>query len=111
MPFGLRLHTLSKILPINDPILHYPNLQNVYLAFQVSLGFVLSPEPIGRNLSIVYESRTQDESEQKYNTIDKELLSLMYQQILPSADFPSKKKTVIPLDGNLSTNSFIKKVN
>lgn len=98
MPFGPRLHTLSKILPINDPILHYPNLQNVYLA-------------IGRNLSIVYESRTQDESEQKYNTIDKELLSLMYQQILPSAYFPSKKKTVIPLDGNLSTNSFIKKVN
>lgn len=73
---------LCKDLLTNEPILQYPNLDKPFNltcdASNVALGAVLSQGPIGQDLPIAYASRTLNESEQKYSTIEKECLCLVW---------------------------------
>lgn len=71
-----------KTLLINEPILQYPDFSKPFNltcdASNVALGCVLSQGPIGKDLPIAYASRTLNESEQNYSTIEKECLCLVW---------------------------------
>lgn len=71
-----------KNLLINEPILQYPDYSKPFNlttdASNVAIGAVLSQGPIGQDLPIAYASRTLNESEQNYSTIEKELLAIVY---------------------------------
>ena len=73
--------TCKNIL-INEPILQYPNFSRPFNlttdASNVALGAVLSQGPIGKDLPVAYASRTLNESEQNYSTIEKELLCIVW---------------------------------
>lgn len=47
-------------------------------ASNVAIGAVLSQGPIGKDLPVAYASRTLNESERNYSTIEKELLAIVY---------------------------------
>lgn len=71
-----------KNLLINAPILQYPDFSKKFIlttdASNVALGAVLSQGPIGQDKPIAFASRTLNESEQKYSTIERELLSIVW---------------------------------
>lgn len=66
----------------NDPILQYPDFSKPFIlttdASNVALGAILSQGSIGSDLPIAYASRTLNESEQNYSTVEKELLAIVY---------------------------------
>lgn len=71
-----------KNLLINEPILWYPDFSKPFVlttdASNVALGAVLSQGPIGSDRPIAYASRTLNDSEQNYSTIEKELLAIVW---------------------------------
>lgn len=71
-----------KNLLINEPILQYPDFSKPFNlttdASNVALGAVLSQGPIGQDLPIAYASRTLNDSELNYSTIEKECLCLVW---------------------------------
>ena len=71
-----------KQLLINSPILQYPDYSKPFLlttdASNFALGAVLSQGPIPNDRPIAYASRTLNESETKYSTIEKELLAIVW---------------------------------
>ena len=71
-----------KNLLINEPILQYPDFSKPFNltcdASNIALGAVLSQGPIGQDLPVAYASRTLNDSEQKYSTIEKECLCLVW---------------------------------
>ena len=71
-----------KNLLMNEPILQYPDFEKTFNlttdASNVAIGAVLSQGSIGNDLPIAYASRTLNESEQNYSTIEKELLAIVY---------------------------------
>lgn len=73
--------TCKNIL-INEPILQYPDFSKSFNltcdASNVALGAVLSQGPIGSDLPVAYASRTLNDSEQNYSTIEKELLCIVW---------------------------------
>lgn len=71
-----------KILLTNDPILQYPDFSKEFNlttdASNVAIGAILSQGPIGSDKPICYASRTLNESEINYSTIEKELLAIVW---------------------------------
>lgn len=71
-----------KTLLTNDPILQYPDFSKEFNlttdASNVAIGAVLSQGPINSDKPICYASRTLNESEMNYSTIEKELLAIVW---------------------------------
>lgn len=71
-----------KNLLTNDPILQYPDFTKEFIlttdASNVALGAVLSQGTIGSDKPICYASRTLNDSETNYSTIEKELLAIVW---------------------------------
>ncbi|WP_253302428.1 reverse transcriptase domain-containing protein [Wolbachia endosymbiont of Psylliodes chrysocephala] len=71
-----------KNLLTNAPILQYPDFSKKFIlttdASNVALGAILSQGPIGSDKPIAYASRTLNDSEQRYSTIEKELLAIVW---------------------------------
>lgn len=71
-----------KNLLINDPILKYPDFNKPFIlttdASNVSIGAVLSQGTVPNDHPIAYASRTLNDSERKYSTIEKELLAIVW---------------------------------
>lgn len=71
-----------KTLLMNDPILQYPDFNRPFIlttdASNVAIGAVLSQGPIGSDKPISYASRTLNDSELNYSTIEKELLAIVW---------------------------------
>jgi hypothetical protein len=71
-----------KLLLCNDPILQYPDFTKPFIvttdASNFALGAVLSQGRIGSDLPIAYASRTLNEHEINYSTIEKECLAIVY---------------------------------
>ncbi|CAK1582402.1 unnamed protein product [Parnassius mnemosyne] len=74
-----------KNLLTNDPILQYPNFNKEFIlttdASNVALGAILSRGPEGADKPICYASRTLNDSELNYSTIEKELLAIWVMQL------------------------------
>ncbi len=73
---------MCKNLLTNEPILQYPDFSKPFNlttdASNLALGAVLSQGPIGQDLPIAYASRTLNDSECNYSTIEKECLCLVW---------------------------------
>lgn len=71
-----------KDLLCNDPILQYPDFERPFNlttdASNFALGAILSQGPIGSDLPVCFASRTLSETEQRYSTIEKELLAIVW---------------------------------
>ena len=71
-----------KTILTNDPILQYPDFTKEFNlttdASNVAIGAVLSQGPINSDKPICYASRTLNESEMNYSTIEKELLAIVW---------------------------------
>lgn len=71
-----------KTLLTNDPILRYPDFTKEFIlttdASNYAIGAVLSQGPIGSDRPVSYASRTLNESEINYSTIEKELLAIVW---------------------------------
>lgn len=71
-----------KTLLTNDPILQYPNFNKEFIlttdASNFALGAILSQGPIGSDKPVCFASRTLNDSEVNYSTIEKELLSIVW---------------------------------
>lgn len=71
-----------KTLLTNDPILQYPDFSKEFNlttdASNVAIGAILSQGPIGSDKPVCYASRTLNESEMNYSTIEKELLAIVW---------------------------------
>ncbi|AAA92249.1 ORF B [Trichoplusia ni TED virus] len=71
-----------KTLLTNDPILQYPDFTREFNlttdASNFAIGAVLSQGPIGSDKPVCYASRTLNESELNYSTIEKELLAIVW---------------------------------
>lgn len=71
--------TLRRAL-CDKPILQYPDFNKPFILTTdaSTLGGVLSQGPIGRDLPLVYVSRTLNDAEKKYCTIEKKCFSIIY---------------------------------
>ncbi|CAK1604464.1 unnamed protein product [Parnassius mnemosyne] len=71
-----------KTLLTKDPILQYPDFNKEFIlttdASNVAIGAILSQGPIGSDKPVCYASRTLNESEVNYSTIEKELLAVVW---------------------------------
>lgn len=71
-----------KTLLTNDPILKYPDFDKEFVlttdASNFAIGAVLSQGPIGSDKPVSYASRTLNDSEINYSTIEKELLAIVW---------------------------------
>lgn len=71
-----------KTLLTNDPILQYPDFNKEFIlttdASNLAIGAVLSQGPVGSDKPICYASRTLNDSEINYSTIEKELLAIVW---------------------------------
>lgn len=71
-----------KELLVNAPLLQYPDFKNPFVlttdASDFAIGAVLSQGPIGSDKPIAYASRTLNDSEKRYSTIEKELLAIVW---------------------------------
>ena len=67
---------------ITEPILQYPNFSKPFIvttdASDYAIGAILSPAEIGQDLPVSYASRTLNDAETKYATIEKELLAVLF---------------------------------
>jgi hypothetical protein len=73
--------TLKKLLT-SEPILQYPDFTKPFVlttnASNDAIGAVLSQGPIGKNLPIAYASKTLNNAERNYPTVEKELLVIVW---------------------------------
>lgn len=71
-----------KTLLTNDPILQYPDFTKEFIlttdASNIAIGAVLSQGTVGLDKPICYASRTLNDSETNYSTIEKELLAIVW---------------------------------
>lgn len=71
-----------KTLLTNDPILQYPDFTKEFNlttdASNLAIGAILSQGPIGSDKPVCYASRTLNDSEVNYSTIEKELLAIVW---------------------------------
>jgi len=75
--FNLLKQSLTKA-----PILQYPNFEEPFIltcdASNFAIGSVLSQGPLNKDLPIAYASRTLNQAEVRYSTIEKELLAIVW---------------------------------
>src|SRR5699024_8804902 len=73
--------TFKHIL-INEPILQYPDYFKPFIlttdASNFAIGAILSQGEIGKDLPIAYASRSLNNAECHYSTIEKELLAIIW---------------------------------
>lgn len=78
----IRCFEHCKKLLTNDPILQYPDFTKDFIlttdASNIALGAILSQGSIGNDRPIAYASRTLNNSEINYSTIEKELLAIVW---------------------------------
>lgn len=71
-----------KELLVNAPILQFPDFTKPFVlttdASNFAIGAVLSQGPIGSDKPIAYASRTLNDAETRYSTIEKELLAIVW---------------------------------
>lgn len=71
-----------KQVLINAPILQYPDFDKPFIlttdASDVAIGAVLSQGKLGTDKPVAYASRTLSDTEQRYSTIEKELLGIVW---------------------------------
>jgi hypothetical protein len=71
-----------KNLLLNEPILKYPDFSEPFNlstdASQVAIGAILSQGKPGQDRPIAYASRTLNDAESKYSTIEPELLAIVW---------------------------------
>ncbi|KAI5735703.1 hypothetical protein M8J77_021620 [Diaphorina citri] len=71
-----------KIILANEPVLQYPDFSKPFIlttdASNVALGAVLSQGVLGQDKPIAFASRTLNDSERNYSTIEKELLGVVW---------------------------------
>lgn len=81
-PEYINCFRLCQNLLMNDPILQYPDFEKEFNvrcdASNFAIAGVLSQGPIGSDKPIAYASRTLNDSEVRYSTIEKELLAIVY---------------------------------
>lgn len=74
--------SICKNLLTSAPILEYPDFEKEFIlttdASQYALGGILSQGTIGSDKPIAYASRTLNETEQRYSTIERELLAIKW---------------------------------
>jgi hypothetical protein len=72
--------TTLKDLLTSEPLLRYPEFTKPFVlttdAISEALDAILSQGPIGRDLPISYISRTLNNAERYYSTIERELLAI-----------------------------------
>ena len=65
-----------------EPLLQYPDFKRPFVlttdASNDAIGAVLSQGPIGKDLPIAYASRTLNNAERNYPTVEKELLAIVW---------------------------------
>jgi len=75
------LDTLKEKLT-SAPVLNYPDSSRQFLittdASDYTIGAVLSQRSVGQDRPIAYASRILNKAEQNYNTIEKELLAIVW---------------------------------
>lgn len=73
---------MCKELLVNAPILQFPDFEKTFIlttdASDFAVGAVLSQGPIGADKPIAYASRTLNDAETRYSTIEKELLAIVW---------------------------------
>lgn len=71
-----------KDILMTEPLLQYPDFSKEFIlttdASNVAIGSVLSQGIINKDLPIAYASRTLNNTEQNYNTTEKELLAIIW---------------------------------
>lgn len=71
-----------KELLVNAPLLQFPDFSKPFIlttdASNYAVGAVLSQGPVGSDRPIAYASRTLNEAEKRYSTIEKELLAIVW---------------------------------
>lgn len=71
-----------KNILTNEPILQYPDFSKPFNlttdASNVSIAGILSQGPVGSDKPVAYISRTLNDSEKNYSTIEKELLAIVW---------------------------------
>lgn len=81
-PEFLNCFETCKKLLCNDPILQYPNFSKEFIlttdASNYAIGAVLSQGSPPQDRPIAYASRTLNQSETRYSTIEKELLAIVW---------------------------------
>lgn len=81
-PEYLNCFNTCKNLLINEPILQYPDFTKPFIlttdASNSAIGAVLSQGNVGSDLPVAFASRTLNDSETKYSTIEKELLAIVW---------------------------------
>lgn len=81
-PLYIKTFEDCKSLLVNDPILQYPDFTKEFNlttdASNIAVGAILSQGPIGQDKPIAYASRTLNDAEQNYSTIEKELLAIVW---------------------------------
>jgi len=69
---------ICKTLLCNDPILQNPDFSKQFIlttdASNVALGAVLSQDSLGSDKPVSFASRTLNDTEQNYSTVEKEML-------------------------------------
>lgn len=67
---------------LNPPILQYPDFSKPFIittdASQEAIGAVLSQGEVGKDLPVAYASRTLNNAERNYSTIERELLAIVW---------------------------------
>lgn len=73
---------ICKTLLCNDPISQYPDFSKQFIlttdASNVALGAVLSQGSLGSDKPVSFASRTLNETEQNYSTVEKEMLAIIW---------------------------------
>lgn len=71
-----------KTLLTNEPVLKFPDFERPFIlttdASNIAVGAVLSQGTVGSDHPVCFASRTLNETEQRYSTIEKELLGIIW---------------------------------
>lgn len=81
-PAFLNCIKTCKHLLTNEPLLQYPDFTKTFNlttdASNFAIGAILSQGPVGSDKPIAYASRTLNDTELKYSTIEKEMLAIIW---------------------------------
>ena len=88
-----------KLLLTTEPLLQYPDFTRPFVlttdASNDTVGFILNQGPMGKDLPIAYTSRTLNNDERNYPTIEKELLAIVWRYMYFRQYLYGRKFTVV----------------